>query len=61
MNQLSLRCPLTKKIKVTTNSKHNYLVVPNVLNREFLVAEPSKAWVSEITAYSGESVHPIPD
>lgn len=25
------------------------MVVPNVLNREFLVAEPSKVWVSDIT------------
>ena len=49
MNQLGLRSRLTKKFKVTTNSKHDYLVVSNVLNREFLVAEPSKAWVSDIT------------
>jgi transposase InsO family protein len=33
---------------VTTNSKHKYLIVPNVLNREFTVTEPS-AWVSDIT------------
>jgi transposase InsO family protein len=33
----------------TTNSKHDYLIVSNVLNREFLVAELSKAWVSDIT------------
>jgi len=48
MNQLGLRSKLTKKFKVTTNSKHNYLVVPNVLNREFSVTEPSKAWISDI-------------
>jgi transposase InsO family protein len=48
-NQLGLRSRLTKKFKGTTNSKHDYLVVSNVLNREFLVAEPSKAWVSDIT------------
>lgn len=34
---------------VTTNSKHKYLIVPNVLNREFSVTAPSKAWVSDIT------------
>ena len=49
MNQLGLRSKLAKKFKVTTNSKHNYLVVPNVLNREFSVTEPSKARVSDIT------------
>ena len=35
MNHLGLRSKLTKKFKVTTNSKHKYLIVPNVLNREF--------------------------
>jgi transposase InsO family protein len=49
MNQLGLRSRLTKKFKGTTNSKHDYLVVSNVLNREFLVAEPSKVWVSDST------------
>jgi transposase InsO family protein len=49
MNQLGLRSRLTKKFKATTNSKHNYLVVPNVLNREFSVAESSKVWVSDFT------------
>ncbi|WP_426092433.1 IS3 family transposase [Flavobacterium sp. DSR3-2] len=49
MNQLSLRSKLSKKFKVTTNTKHKYLIVPNILNREFLVTEPSKVWVSDIT------------
>lgn len=49
MNQLGLRSRLSKKFKATTNSKHNYLIVPNVLNRKFLVAGPSKVWVSDIT------------
>lgn len=49
MNQLGLRSKLSTKLKVTTNSKHNYLIVPNVLNRAFSVTEPSKAWVSDKT------------
>ena len=49
MNQLGLRSKLSKKFKVTTNSKHTHLIMPNVLNREFKVAEPSRAWVSDIT------------
>jgi transposase InsO family protein len=48
MNQLGLRSKLSKKFKVTTNSKHNHLIMPNVLNREFSVTEPS-VWVSDIT------------
>ena len=49
MNQLGLRSKLSKKFKVTTDSKHNYLMVENVLNRQFSVSEPSKVWVSDIT------------
>ena len=49
MRELGLRSKLCKKFKVTTNSKHNYLVVENILNRAFTVTEPSKVWVSDIT------------
>lgn len=49
MKELGLRSKLSKKFKVTTNSKHNYLVVENVLDRNFIVADPSKVWVPDIT------------
>ena len=49
MKQLGLRSKLSKKFKVTTNSNHNYLIVENILNREFIVKMPSKVWVSDIT------------
>lgn len=49
MRELGLRSKLSKKFKVTTDSKHNDLVVENVLERNFIVAHPSKVWVSEIT------------
>ncbi len=49
MKQLGLFSKLSKKFKVTTDSKHSYLLVENVLNRQFLVSQPSKAWVSDIT------------
>jgi transposase InsO family protein len=49
MTQLGLRSKLSKKFKVTTDSKHSYLMVENILNRQFSVAEPSKVWVSDIT------------
>ena len=35
MRELGLRSKLSKKFEVTTNSKHNYLVVENILNRVF--------------------------
>jgi putative transposase len=43
MNDLGLRSKLSKRFKVTTNSMHKYLIVPNVLNSEFSVIELSKA------------------
>jgi putative transposase len=49
MTQLGLRSKLSKKFKATTDSKHSYLMVENVLNRQFSVTEPSKVWVSDIT------------
>ncbi len=43
-------CVVNKNgFKVTTDSKHNLPVVPNILKREFSVSAPNKAWVSDIT------------
>ena len=41
MKELGLRSKLSKKFKVTTNSNHNYLIVKNILNREFTAKMPS--------------------
>lgn len=49
MKELGLRSKLSKKFKVTTNSKHNYLVVENVLDRNFIAEKPAQVWVSDIT------------
>ncbi|GIQ61282.1 hypothetical protein Flavo103_44170 [Flavobacterium collinsii] len=49
MKQLGLRSKLSKKFKITTNSNHNYLIVKNVINGEFVVKISSKTWVSDIT------------
>jgi len=38
-----------RKFRVTTNSKHDYPVWPNILDRCFEVDEPNKVWVSDIT------------
>ena len=34
---------------VTTNSKHDYPVWPNILNRNFVIDKPNVIWVSDIT------------
>ena len=38
-----------RRFKVTTDSKHDLPISPNLLNREFTVAEPDRVWVGEIT------------
>ena len=38
-----------RKFRVTTNSKHDYPVWTNVLNRNFVVEKPNAVWVSDIT------------
>ena len=37
------------KFCITTNSKHNFEVWPNILNRNFLVSKPDNTYVSDIT------------
>ncbi len=49
MKKLGLFCKTSKKFKATTNSKHNYPVAPNRLNRQFTVKKPNQAWVGDIT------------
>lgn len=47
--KLGLRCKQKRKFKATANSKHNLPVAPNLLDRQFAVAAPNKAWVTDIT------------
>jgi len=49
MKQAKIRVRIKKKFKVTTDSKHNYPVVDNVLNRNFNPNRIAQAWVSDIT------------
>jgi putative transposase len=38
-----------RKRKITTNSRHNYPVAPNLLDRNFTAEGPNKKWVTDIT------------
>jgi len=38
-----------KRFRVTTESNHNLPVAPNLLNRQFDVTRPNRAWVGDIT------------
>ena len=44
-----LRPVWKRKFVNTTNSKHNLPVAPNLLDRQFNVAQPDQAWVTDIT------------
>lgn len=49
MKKMGLKCRTLKKFVVTTDSKHNRAVAPNLLNREFTVKAPNTVWVTDIT------------
>jgi transposase InsO family protein len=38
-----------KKYKATTDSKHNFPVAPNLLDRQFVAKDPNRVWCSDIT------------
>jgi transposase InsO family protein len=49
MHEAGLAAIQRRKFKATTNSKHNWPVAPNLLERHFSVDEPNKIWVTDIT------------
>ena len=49
MLHLDLKDKAKKKFKVTTDSKHNLPVAPNVLNRGFIATAPNQKWVGDIS------------
>ncbi len=44
-----IKCCRHKRFKVTTDSNHNKLVYPNVLDQKFDASRPNESWVSDIT------------
>jgi transposase InsO family protein len=49
MASADLFCKTKRKFKVTTDSKHNKPIAPNLLARKFDVDSPDKYWVGDIT------------
>ena len=47
--ELGLRCRQKRKFRVTTDSRHNLPIAPNLLDRQFAVSAPNRAWVTDIT------------
>ena len=44
-----IECKRHKRFKVTTDSNHDKLVYPNLLEQKFDASRPNQAWVSDIT------------
>ena len=44
-----IRAKGKRRFKVTTDSKHDLPISPNLLDRQFNVAEPDKVWAGDIT------------
>ncbi|PZX92798.1 IS3 family transposase [Flavobacterium aquariorum] len=49
MKELGLVSKIRRNYKIKTVSRYNRCAFPNILNQQFTVEEPSKAWVSGIT------------
>ena len=49
MKKASVEVKQKKRFRVTTDSKHNYPVAPNMLNRQFEVEAPNTVWGVDIT------------
>ncbi|HEX3009333.1 MAG TPA: IS3 family transposase [Bacteroidales bacterium] len=49
MGELKIRARYKRQFRKTTNSKHNYPIAPNLLNRQFEVDAPNRVWVADIT------------
>lgn len=44
-----IRARSKRRFKVTTDSKHNLPVAPNLIGRRFAVSEPNRVWTGDIT------------
>ena len=49
MREANVDCKQRRRYKQTTNSKHNYPISENKLNRQFEVVAPNAVWVGDIT------------
>lgn len=49
MKRYGIRAKTKRKFRVTTDSKHNLPVAPNLLRRNFSPEKPNQTWASDIT------------
>ena len=49
MRDLGLKAKISRRFKVTTDSRHSFPIAPNVLNRNFDVTTPNTVWTADIS------------
>lgn len=49
MKEDGLRAKTKRRFKMTTNSKHNLPIAPNLLQRNFFPEKPNQVWAGDIT------------
>ena len=49
MSKNDIRAKTKKQFKITTNAKHKYQTLPNVLKQDFTAKTINQKWVSDIT------------
>lgn len=49
MREHRIQCKRKRKFRATTDSRHNFPTMENVLDRKFAVERPNKAWAADIT------------
>jgi putative transposase len=49
MRESGLRAVCRRRFRTTTDSKHNFPIAPNLLERNFTALRPDESWVTDIT------------
>ena len=49
MHQLGLKVKVSRRYKLTTDSRHSFPVAQNLVNRNFEVSSPNATWTADIT------------
>ena len=49
MREKKLAARTRRRFRTTTDSKHDFPIAPNVLERDFTASAPDRAWVTDIT------------
>ena len=55
MRDEGIRAKRRRRFRNTTDSNHKFAIAPNLLKRQFHVAEPNKVWVADITYFRLDS------